>query len=119
MPIWKRYIRICFRIWSEILGGYPENKKFLRISFIDAHEQSEEVIKYMDEPLARFLEDLFENNLLENTAVFFVSDHGNGMYGFYGDIKADDFLFERTLAFWFIILHGYNDEEGIDNLKEN
>ena len=99
--------------------AYPDNKKFLRIGFIDAHEQSEEVIKYMDEPLTLFLENLFKKNLLKNTAIFFVSDHGNGMYGFYRDIKADDFLFERTLAFWFMILHGYKDKEGINNLKEN
>jgi hypothetical protein len=99
--------------------AYPDNKKFLRISFIDAHEQSEEVIKYMDEPLTKFLEHLYKLNMLKNTAIFFVSDHGNGMYGFYRDIKADDFLFERTLAFWFMILHGYNDKDGINNLKEN
>ena len=99
--------------------AYPDNKKFLRLGFIDAHERSEEVIKYMDEPLAEFLENLFNKKLLENTAILFVSDHGNGMYGYYRSIKADDFLFERTLAFWFMILHGYKDQEGINNLKEN
>ena len=98
---------------------YSDNKKFLRLGFIDAHERTEEVIKYMDGPLTEFLENLFNKKLLENTAIFFVSDHGNGMYGYYRDIQAEDFLFERTLAFWFMILHGYKDKEGIDNLNEN
>ena len=104
---------------TKFWEAYSENKKFLRLGFIDAHERSEEVIKYMDGPLTEFLENLFEKKLLENTAIFFVSDHGNGMYGYYRYIQADDFLFERTLAFWFMILHGYNDKEQIENLKEN
>ena len=98
---------------------YNESKKFLRLAFIDAHERTEEVVKYLDKPLYNFLNDLFVNKLLENTAIFFVSDHGNGMYGFYRDIQADDFLFERTLAFWFIILHDFNKKDEIENLEEN
>ena len=98
---------------------YKDNKKFLRLGFIDAHERTQEVIKYLDEPLYLFLNNLLNKKLLEKTAIFFVSDHGNGMYGFYRDIQADDFLFERTLAFWFIILHDFNNNEQIDNLEEN
>ena len=98
---------------------YRDNKKFLRLGFIDAHERTQEVVKYLDEPLFLFLNNLLKKSLLENTAIFFVSDHGNGMYGFYRDIQADDFLFERTLAFWFIILHNFKNEEEIKNLEEN
>ena len=99
--------------------AYKDNKKFLRLGFIDAHERTQEVIKYLDEPLFNFLYYLFENKLLENTAIFFVSDHGNGMYGLYRELQADDFLFERTLAFWFIILHNFKNKEEIKNLEEN
>ena len=99
--------------------AYKDNKKFLRLGFIDAHERTQEVIKYLDEPLFNFLNYLFKNKLLENTAIFFVSDHGNGMYGLYRDLQADDFLFERTLAFWFVILHNFKNEEEIKNLEEN
>ena len=99
--------------------AYKDNKKFLRLAFIDAHERTQEVVKYLDEPLYLFLNNLLKKDLLLNTAIFFVSDHGNGMYGFYRDIQADDFLFERTLAFWFVILHGFKNEEEIKNLEEN
>ena len=104
---------------QKFWGTYKDNKKFLRLGFIDAHERTQEVIKYLDEPLFNFLNYLFKNKLLENTAIFFVSDHGNGMYGLYRDIQADDFLFERTLAFWFVILHNFKNEEEIKNLEEN
>ena len=30
---------------------YKDNKKFLRLGFIDAHERTQEVVKYLDEPL--------------------------------------------------------------------
>ena len=98
---------------------YKDNKKFLRLGFIDAHERTQEVIKYLDEPLYIFLNDLYKKKLLEKTAIFFVSDHGNGMYGFYRDINAEDFLFERTLALWFIILHDFKNEDEMKNLEEN
>ena len=104
---------------TKFWEAYENNKKFLRLAFIDAHERSEEVVKYLDEPLTQFLENLYNKKLLNNTAIFFVSDHGNGMYGFYRDINAEDFLFESTLAFWFMILSGYTDKDGIENLKEN
>ena len=104
---------------TKFWEAYEDNKKFLRLAFIDAHERSEEVVKYLDEPLTQFLENLYNKNLLKNTAIFFVSDHGNGMYGFYRDINADDFFFENTLAFWFMILSGYTDKDGIENLEEN
>ena len=104
---------------TKFWEAYPDNKKFLRLGFIDAHEQSEEVIKYMDSPLYEFLNHLYKKDALKNTAIFFVSDHGNGMYGYYRDIQADDFLFERTIAFWFMILEGYNNKEGINNLEKN
>ena len=73
----------------------------------------------MDGPLTEFLENLFNNKLLENTAIFFVSENGNKIYGNYREILDDDFFFERTLAFWFMILHGYKDKEGIANLNKN
>ena len=41
------------------------------------------------------------------------------MYGLYRELQADDFLFERTLAFWFIILHNFKNKEEIKNLEEN
>ena len=84
--------------------SYSDNNKFLRLSFQDAHEGTLEVVKYLDKKLAEFL-NYFENkNYLEDTAIFFVSDHGNNMIGFYNILQVEDYVLEKTLGTWFMIL---------------
>ena len=98
---------------------YKENKKFLRLSFIDAHEGTGEVIKYLDKPIYDFLIYLLNNNLLKDTAIFFASDHGNGMPGIYNVINSDDFLYENVLGFLVLVLYDIKDENKIKNLEKN
>ena len=85
---------------------YPENKKFLRIMFQDGHEPTGQVVKYLDEDLYNFLEDLYKSKKLEDTALFILSDHGNSYfnYVYYYIFKSDDSLIERSYATLFIIL---------------
>lgn len=98
---------------------YSENKKFLRLSFIDAHEGTGEVIKYLDKPLYDFLMNLLNQNLLKNTAIIIASDHGNGMPGIYYIINSGDYMYENVLGFLAIILYDYKDENEIKNLEKN
>ena len=86
--------------------AYPNNKKFLRMMFQDGHEFTGQVVKYLDESLYNFLEDLYQNKKLENTALFILSDHGNSYfnYVYYYIFKSDDSLIERSYASLFIIL---------------
>ncbi len=104
---------------KQFWENYHENKKFLRLSFIDAHEGTGEVIKYLDKPIYDFLMYLLNNNLLKNTAIFFASDHGNGMPGIYYVINTDDFLYENVLGFLALVLYDYKDENGLRNLGNN
>ena len=98
---------------------YKENKKFLRLSFIDAHESTGEVVKYLDKPIYDFLIFLLNNNLLKDTAIIFASDHGNGMPGIYNVINSDDFLYENVLGFLALVLYDITDENKIKNLEKN
>ena len=84
--------------------AYINEHKFLRLSFQDAHEGTLEVVKYLDIKLAEFLENFDKKGYLKNTAVFFVSDHGNNMIGFYNVMQAEDYVLEKTLGTWFILL---------------
>jgi len=67
---------------------YKKERKFLLMSFIDGHEWTNEVIKYMDDPLLKFLQN-FEDKETENektnnfkkTAIVILSDHGLHMNG--------------------------------------
>ena len=104
---------------KQFWENYKENKKFLRLSFIDAHEGTGEVIKYLDKPIYDFLIYLLDNNMLKNTAIIFASDHGNGMPGIYHIIDSEDYLYENVLGFLAMVLYDYKDEKGIDNLRNN
>ena len=98
---------------------YAQNKKFLRLSFIDAHEGTGEVVKYLDKPLYDFLTNLLNQNMLKNTAIIFTSDHGNGMPGFYYIINSEDYMYESVIGFLAFVLYDYKDKNGINNLEKN
>jgi ABC-type multidrug transport system permease subunit len=83
---------------------YIEEKKFLRLSFQDAHEGTGEVVRYLDEYLENFLNKLDKKGWLDKTAIFIVSDHGNNMIGFYNIFGCPDFNKEKTLASWYMLL---------------
>ena len=98
---------------------YNNNKKYLRLGFIDAHEGSGEVIKYLDNPLFNFLYDFYINGYLKDTALFIVSDHGNNMPGFYNVVQFEDFNIEKTLGVFYLILYDFkNDEFLIQNQQQ-
>ena len=83
---------------------YLNEKKFLRLSFQDAHEGTLEVVKYLDKKLAEFLGFFWHKKYLEDTAIFLVSDHGNNMIGFYNILQVEDYVLEKTLGTWLMIL---------------
>ena len=85
--------------------AYPDNKKFLRMGFNDGHESSFEVLKYLDEPLAEFLEEFLKKGYLKNTAIIFISDHGNHMPGLYNLFLSEQFETERVLGNFFLIIN--------------
>ena len=84
--------------------SYKQNKRFLRIVNTYAHEYSGEKAKYSDDALYKFLQDLFFNNLLENTTVFFAGDHGFALMGLYELLKPNDWKIEKYLPILFVIV---------------
>ena len=85
---------------------YPDNKKFLRLSFQEGHEPTGNIAKYLDEYLYKFLNDLYKQKLLNDTAIFILSDHGNNYFNIFYNyvLNSDDSLIERTYGTLFIIL---------------
>ena len=84
-----------FEYAEQFWTAYKDQPKFFRMGFIDAHESTGEVVKYLDEPLTNFLKNWNEKGFLDNTMIFFVSDHGNNMGEFY-KLISDDFEMEKT-----------------------
>ena len=89
---------------EKFWATYSKEHKFLRLSFQDAHEGTLEVVKYLDVKLAEFLEKFDRKGYLKDTAVFLVSDHGNNMVGIYNIFQFEDYVLEKTLGTWFMLL---------------
>ena len=83
---------------------YPDNKKFFRIHFNEGHEGTMELVSYLADPLFDFVKYFFDNNLLNDTFMFIVSDHGNHMLGPWAVIRPQDYLYETTLATLFFVI---------------
>ncbi len=90
---------------------YKDNRKFLVLGFIEGHEGTGEVIKYIDNDLSNFLYDFYKKKYLEKTAVFLVSDHGLTSNGYYQKINAIDYLNERFLPSFNLLLNGYKFDD--------
>ena len=64
---------------NQFWRKYKKNRKFLLICSSDGHEGTLEVLKYIDTILYNFLTQLFKDNLLKDTSIFLLSDHGTSM----------------------------------------
>ena len=83
---------------KQFWNAYPENKKFFRIHFNEGHEGTMELVTYLADPLFEFVRYFFENNLLNDTFIFVVSDHGNHIVGPWTFLRPQDYVLESTLA---------------------
>ena len=82
---------------------YKNNRKFLLIVNNDAHEGTLEVIKYDDQHVYKFLHDLFNENLLKDSIVIIISDHGCPMPSLY--YFNDFFKLDNALPMLYILCY--------------
>ena len=78
-----------------------ENNIMLLIVNNDGHEGTLEILKYDDEYLLKFLTKLFKDNLLKETVVMILSDHGCTMPSIYH--FNDAFNFDISLPMLYIL----------------
>ena len=113
-----------FEYSKQFWNAYKDNKKYLRLGFQDSHEFSGQVGKYLDEPLYNFFNELYKNNLLEDTAIFFASDHGNSYfnYFYYYVLRSDDSMIEKTYGMLHIMIPNNKNEKNLkfmENINSN
>ena len=72
----RTFTSIILDYVTQFWEAYPENRKFFRTHFSNAHENLGELVKYMDDELLNFLKYFHEKGYLDDTIVFFVADHG-------------------------------------------
>ena len=93
-----------FDFGYKFLEKYKNERKFLRLGFIDGHEGTMEAIKYLDNSLYSFLDFYIQNYFTNSTAIFIASDHGENMISIHHLLNSDEFLYERTLGTFFLLL---------------
>ena len=98
---------------NQFWRKYQNNRKYSLIVVNDGHEGTLELVKYTDDIIYNFLNSLYKDNLLKDTSIFLLSDHGCDMpsgyyiYQFYRHTSA--------LPMLFIII---NDRKNIDYNKQ-
>lgn len=98
---------------------YKDEPKMFRMSFIDAHEGTGEIVKYLDERLVNFFTEMEKDNLLDDTIVLFMADHGMNMPGVIGLLNGEDHQKEKYNPFLFLMVPDKISELYGFNLSDN
>jgi hypothetical protein len=89
---------------NQFWEAYEKEPKFFRIGLTEAHEGTNEVIKYSDDELFNFFNDFEQKGHLKDTIVYIQSDHGLSMLGPYSAMALEDYEYELVLPAFFMIL---------------
>jgi hypothetical protein len=89
---------------NQFWSAYKKEPKFFRIGLTEAHEGTNEVIKYSDDELFNFFSEFEKKGYLNDTIVYIQSDHGLSMIGPYSAMALEDFEWELVLPAFFMIL---------------
>ena len=92
---------------------YKNNRKFSALVTNDGHESSLEVLKYSDDIIYNYLKSLYEQNLLKDTTIFLVSDHGTTLPSIY--YLDDFFMIEARLPMLFLFV---NDRKNVSYYEQ-
>ena len=94
---------------NQFWRKYPNNRKFALIASSDGHEGTLEMLKYSDEVIYDFLISLYNDNLLKDTTIILMSDHGCTMPSVY--YLYDFYKIEGRLPMLYMII---NDRKNVD-----
>ena len=115
----KEVYEYVFEYAKDFWKKYKENRKFARLSFIEGHELTAEVIKYLDNPLYQFLNGFIEEGYLNNSSIIITSDHGLH-YGIYVNTQSEDALIENFLPLLiFLLPNNRNNKIELEELYIN
>ena len=113
---WEHLYNYGNQFWRK----YKDNRKYLQIVSNDPHENTLEPVKYMDEAISDFLWKLFNDNLLINTTIIFISDHGAALPSVYH--LSDFYYLEHELPMLFMVVNYRKNktfEEQYEFINEN
>ena len=82
---------------------YQNNRKFSLIIINSAHEETMEVMKYIDGIIYNYLYSLYNDNLFKDSSIFLVSDHGVGIQSLY--YAFEFYTIENDLPLLYVIIN--------------
>ena len=106
-------IEHLYEYGNQFWRKYKDNRKFLTIVSNEGHEGTLEVLKYADNVIFNFLNNLFNDNLLNNSSIILLSDHGVAMPSIY--YIYDFYKIEKRLPMLYIIV---NDRKNVSYEKQ-
>ena len=95
----SHYFKYTESFWRK----YKNNRKFATILTNDGHEGTLEMLKNVDDIIYNFLNNLYMDNLLKDSTVFLLSDHGVSIASIY--YLNDFFKYERNLPMLYILIN--------------
>ena len=95
----SHYFEYTEQFWRK----YKNNRKFATVLTNDAHEGSLEMLKNVDDITYNFFNSLFKDNLLKDSTVFLLSDHGVSIPSIY--YLNDFFKYEKELPMLYILIN--------------
>jgi hypothetical protein len=98
---------------------YSDMPKLLRFIFIDAHEGTLNVVKYLDDKIEKFLTDMESQGILDDTTILFMADHGNNMPGFISMMNSEDYNIEKYLPMMYMVVPNSIKKEYKEGLAYN
>ena len=102
----KNLIEHLFEYATQFWMKYKNNRKFFFVLSHEGHEGTLERLKYIDEIIYNFLNNLYNKSLLKDSSILLISDHGVGMPSIY---SINDFYnIEYSLPMLYMIINFLN-----------
>ena len=79
----KDDVGFLFDYSEQFWRKYKNNRKLSSLIIDSAHEETGEVLKYLDDIIFNYLNSLYNDNLFKDTSIFLLSDHGLGIQSIY------------------------------------
>ena len=97
-----------FDYMTQFWRKYKTNRKFSLMLTNFAHENTLEKLKYIDNIIYNYFNGLFNDNLLKDTCVFLLSDHGVAVPSIY--YLNDFFRIEKVLPMFYLLINDKKDK---------
>ena len=116
----KQDIEHLLNYTDQFWRKYKDNRKFALLVSNYGHEGTLQAVKHIDIIISDFLINLFNDNLLKDTTVFLISDHGSRMPSLY--YVSDFYNIEAQLPMLYIMVNdrkNFTYEQQYQYMHEN